>query len=335
MRRSVPSAHAVSWRMGLSLAFAALVAVGCTGESGPSQAEIDAQAKREAAAAAAAAVHARSVNEVRETRLANLQKPDGWLSLVGLHWLKAGNSYVGSGATKGVRLAVGPEELGLIRLERDGSVTFRATAGAGVMYDGKPADGGTRRLVTDADGGTPTVVGFNQGDASFIVIRRGENYGLRVRDALAPTRTRFPGLDYFDIDPGFRFDARFEAHPPGQTIAIVNVLGIEEAMANPGVVVFQKDGVEYRLEAVDEGDGRLFLIFADRTSGHESYAAARFLYAEQPADGGSTVVDFNRAYNPPCAFTEFSTCPLPPSSNRLDLRIEAGEKKPLPLLASS
>jgi len=272
---------------------------------------------------------------VRETRLANLQKPDGWLSLVGLHWLKAGNSYVGSGATKGVRLAVGPEELGLIRLERDGTVTFRATAGAGVLYDGQPADGSTRRLVTDADGGTPTVVGFNQGDASFVVIKRGENYGLRVRDALAPTRTRFPGLDYFDIDPAFRFDARFEAHPPGQTISIVNVLGIEEAMANPGVVVFQKDGVEFRLEAVDEGDGRLFLIFADRTSGHESYAAARFLYADQPADGGITVVDFNRAYNPPCAFTEFSTCPMPPPSNRLDLRIEAGEKKPLPLLASS
>lgn len=327
--------HRAPRRFGLPVLFAALLAVGCGGESGPSQAEIDAQAKREAAAAAAAAVHARGVNELRATRLANLQKPDGWLSLVGLHWLKPGNSFVGSSATKGVRLAVGPEELGLIRLERNGTVTFRATAGAGVTYDGKPAEAGTRRLVTDAEGGTPTVVGFNQGDASFIVIKRGENYGLRVRDALAPTRARFPGLAYFDINPAFRFDARFEAHPPGQTIPIVNVLGIEEAMANPGVVVFQKDAVEYRLEAVDEGDGRLFLIFADRTSGHESYAAARFLYADQPRDGGTTVVDFNRAYNPPCAFTEFSTCPMPPPSNRLDLRIEAGEKKPLPLLASS
>ncbi len=334
MRPTIAPRTAVCWRLVLAVSLAALVAAGCSGESGPSQAELDAQAKREAAAAAAAAVHARSVNEIRETRLSNLQKPDGWLSLVGLHWLKAGNSYVGSGATKGVRLAVGPEELGMIRLERDGTVTFRATSGSGVMYDGKPADGGTRRLVTDADGGTPTVVGFNQGDASFIVIKRGENYGLRVRDALAPTRTRFAGLDYFPIDQAFRFDARFEAHPVGQTIPIVNVLGIEEAMANPGVVVFQKDGVEYRLEAVDEGNGRLFLIFADRTSGHESYAAARFLYADQPADGGMTVVDFNRAYNPPCAFTEFSTCPMPPPSNRLDLRIEAGEKKPLPLLAS-
>ena len=307
---------------------AALVLAACGGDAGPSQAERDAQAKREAAAAAVAAVHRRGVLEWRETRLQNLQKPDGWLSLVGLHWLKPGNSFVGSGATKGVRLAVGPEEIGMIRLDRDGTVSFRATAGAEVTIDGMPAGSGLRPLVTDADGGTPTVVGFNKGDASFVVIKRGDQYGLRVRDALAPTRVNFPGLDYFEIDPAFRFDARFEAHPPGQTIGIVNVLGIEEAMANPGVVVFQKDGVEYRLEAVDEGDGRYFLIFADRTSGHETYPAARFLYADPTSDGGTTVVDFNRAYNPPCAFTEYSTCPLPPPSNRLDLRIEAGEKKP-------
>src|SRR5690606_16508539 len=122
----------------------------------------------------------------------------------------------------------------------------------------------------------------------------------------------FPGIDYFDIDPGFRFEAQFEAHPPGQTIEIANVLGTLDPMANPGRVVFEKDGQEFSLEAVDEGDGQLFLIFADRTSGHETYAAARFLYA-QPADAnGRTVVDFNRAYNPPCAFSAFSTCPLPP-----------------------
>ena len=198
-----------------------------------------------------------------------------------------------------------------------------------MTFDGQPGGTATRTLATDADGATPTVVGFNQGDASFIVIKRGDRFALRVRDALAPTRTGFAGLDYFAIDPGFRFTARFEPHPPGQSIGIVNVLGIEEAMANPGAVVFEKDGVEHRLEAVDEGDGRLFLIFSDRTSGHESYPAARFLYADRPAAGDTTtVVDFNLAYNPPCAFTEFSTCPLPPPSNRLDLRVEAGEKKP-------
>lgn len=305
----------------------ALLLAGCGESAVPSQAEVDAEATRQQAAEAVASMHVRTVTEARERRLQNLQKPDGWLSLVGLHWLQAGNSFVGSGATKGVRLAVGPEELGLVSLER-GTVRFRPSAGAGVSFDGQPAGSGTRVLATDADGGTPTVVGFNQGDASFVVIKRGEQFALRVRDALAPARTGFPGLDYFPISGDFRFEARFEAHPPGQTIGIVNVMGIEEPMPNPGAVVFEKDGIEYRLEAVDEGDGRLFLIFADRTSGHESYAAARFLYAERPVDGGTTVVDFNLAYNPPCAFTEFSTCPLPPASNRLDLRIEAGEKKP-------
>lgn len=310
------------------VALALVMAIGgCGGEQGPSEAERQAQAARERAAAEAAARYERAVLDARERRLERLQRPDGWLSLVGLHWLEQGNSFVGSGATRGVRLAVGPDELGLITVEGP-RVRFRASPSAGVTFDGAPAGRGARELATDADGATPTVVGFNGGDASFIVIERGGRLALRVRDALAPTRTGFSGLDYFDIDPAFRFDARFEPHPPGQTLAIVSVLGVEEPMANPGAVVFTKDGREHRLEAVDEGDGRLFLIFADRTSGHETYPAARFLYAERPGDAGLTVVDFNLAYNPPCAFTEFSTCPLPPPSNRLDLRVAAGEKKP-------
>jgi len=312
-------------RAALPLLALALMA-GCRDE-GPSAAQIEAEAARERAVAEAAARYERAIVDARERRLQNLQKPDGWLSLVGLHWLEEGNSFVGSGPTRGVRLAVGPDELGLISVD-GGSVRFRPSDPAGVSFDGVPAGRGSRELVTDADGANPTVVGFNQGDASFIVIERGGRFALRVRDALAPTRSGFTGLDYFAIDPAFRFEARFEPHPPGQTIGIVNVLGIDEARPNPGAVVFTKDGVAHRLEAVDEGDGRLFLIFADRTSGHETYPAARFLYAERPGSTGLTVVDFNLAYNPPCAFTAFSTCPLPPLSNRLDLRITAGEKKP-------
>jgi uncharacterized protein (DUF1684 family) len=174
------------------------------------------------------------------------------------------------------------------------------------------------------------VVGFNKGDASFVVIKRGDRHGLRVRSALARTRTTFPGLDYFDIDPSFRVVARFEAHPPGKTLDIVNMLGMVEPMANPGRLSFEKDGKSYSLEAVDEGDGQLFLIIADRTSGHATYAASRFLYATPAGKDGTTVVDFNKAYNPPCAFTAFSTCPMPPPENRLDLAVTAGEKKPRP-----
>jgi uncharacterized protein (DUF1684 family) len=122
--------------------------------------------------------------------------------------------------------------------------------------------------------------------------------------------------------------AKFTAHPPGSKLAITNVLGMVEPMDNPGTVTFTRDGKPYTLEAVDEGDHQLFLMYADRTSGHESYPASRFLYADYPDAQGNTIVDFNKGYSPPCAFTDYATCPLPPASNRLDLAITAGEKKP-------
>ncbi len=307
-----------TWAMACLLALA-----GCGGDG-------DATADAEAARAAEASQRAyeRQVNDARAERLQRLMRPDGWLSLVGLHWLTPGATYVGTARDNGTRLSLGPEQLGMISLSRDGQLSLDIHAGAEVTIDGEPATG---RVLLRADSqGGPTVVGFNRGDASFIVIERGGRFGLRVRSAMARTRTSFQGLDYFDIDPGFRFEARFEAHPPGKTLEIVNMLGMVEAMANPGRVVFEKEGKSYALEAVDEGDGRLFLIFADRTSGHESYPASRFLYAEAPGPDGRTVLDFNLAYNPPCAFTPYSTCPMPPPENRLDLRVAAGEKKPRP-----
>jgi hypothetical protein len=270
-----------------------------------------------------------SIREWRNERILRLQRPDGWLSLVGLHWVDNGTrSFVGSAADNGVRLAVGPEHLGMLVVGEDRSVGFDIDPRAQVLLDGQPATGHVQ-LRTDASPEGASVLGFNGGDASFIVIERAGRVALRVRDRFSPTLANFPGIDYFDIDPAFRFVARFEPHPAGQTLGIVNILGMEEAMANPGAVVFEKDGQTFRLEAVDEGDGRLFLIFADRTSGHESYPAARFLYADAAGADGTTVVDFNRAYNPPCAFTSFSTCPLPPPGNRLDLAVRAGEKKPI------
>jgi uncharacterized protein (DUF1684 family) len=265
----------------------------------------------------------------RVERVQRLTKPDGWLSLVGMHWLETGNTRVGSSAANGTRLAVGPAHVGVVKLGKDGVVRFTPEAGAEVTVDGQPA-GGQVVLATDAD---PTrdasVVAFNKGDASFIVIKRGDRYALRVRDALAPTRTGFQPLQYFPIDPAFRLRARFTPHAPGSKIEIVNILGMVEPMDNPGTVTFEKGGKSFTLEAVDEGDHRLFFVYADRTSGHESYAASRFLDAEYPDRTGMTTLDFNKGYNPPCAFTSYSTCPMPPLQNRLDLAIEAGEKKPL------
>ena len=264
----------------------------------------------------------------RDERLARLTRPDGWLSLVGLHWIPLGQTYVGSARDNGTRLALGPAQLGMLSLARDGSISLTIPKDAEATVDGVPAVGRVS-LTSDADG-PATVVGFNKGDASFVVIKRGDRFGVRVRSALARTRTAFPGLDYFDIDPAFRITAQFEPHPPGSTIEIVNMLGMVEKMANPGSLSFEKDGKSFTLQAVDEGDGQLFLVIADRTSGHTTYAASRFLYAAPAGKDGTTVIDFNRAYNPPCAFTAYSTCPMPPPENRLDLVVAAGEKKPRP-----
>jgi uncharacterized protein (DUF1684 family) len=303
--------------LSLACAFAAVLA-GCGSEP-------------EAPAADAAAVTARraydtSIEAWHAERLERLQRPAGWLSLVGMHWIEEGATRVGTNPKFTTRLAVGPDDLGTLVLHKDGRIEFQPMPDAGVLIDGQPATGPVT-LVSDADG-EPTVVGFNKGDASFIVIKRGDKYALRVRDALAPTRTQFTGIDRFPIDPGFRFQAKFTPHPPGKKIEIVNILSMVEPMDNPGTLTFEKDGQSYTLETIDEGDGRLFIVFADGTSGHESYAAARFLYADPAGPDGTTVLDFNKAYNPPCAFTAFSTCPMPPLSNRMKLKVTAGEKKP-------
>lgn len=293
----------------------------CSSESGTDETSANAAEK------AAKLAYENEIRKTRNERLERLQQPAGWLSLVGMHWITVGTTRVGKAADNGTKIAVGPDNIGMLTLTKEGKLTLQPESNVNILIDGAPASG-TVSIIPDADG-DPTVVGFNDGGASFIVIKRGDRYALRVRDSLAPTRTQFPGIPYFDISKDYRFQATFVPHPAGKKIEIMNILGMVEQMENPGQVVFSKDGKEFRLETVDEGDGRLFIIFADRTSGHETYAAARFLYADNPGPkGGITVVDFNKAYNPPCAFTEFSTCPTPPIQNRMDLRVKAGEKKP-------
>jgi uncharacterized protein len=262
--------------------------------------------------------HQSEILQWRAGRIEKLKQPDGWLSLVGMHWLPQGVTRVGSGPANGTRIKVGPDNLGLITSNKRNQVWLQPDSLAGITID---------ELVPDTRG-TPTVVGLDGGRASFIVIERGGRLALRVRDADAPTRSGFTGIDSFPIDRRFRVQAEFSPHEAGRTIDVVNILGMVEPMMNPGTVRFRLDGREFTLEAIDEGDHRLFLVFADRTSGKQSYAAARFLYAEYPDADGMTVVDFNKAYNPPCAFSPYSTCPMPPPENRMDIAITAGEMKP-------
>ena len=296
------------------LAAAALAMAACSRDAAPSAAQ-------EAAKAKAAAAFAASERTWRAQRLAELTKPDGWASLVGLHWLDRGSHRVGSAVDNGVRLSMGPPHLGVFSV-RDGKVRFAADAA--VTVDGATSRGG--RLRTDADAAGPSVIAFDDGKGLATVISRGGRLALRVKHADADSRVHFTGLQYWPGGPQWRLQARFVPHPPGRTLPIANIIGTTDEIPNPGVVEFTRNGTPYRLEALDQGEGTLFLVFADRTSGHGSYGAGRFIDAPMPDARGRLTLDFNRAYNPPCAFTPFATCPLPPPENRLDLRVEAGEK---------
>lgn len=260
--------------------------------------------------------------EWRAERRARLVAEDGWTSLIGLHWLELRAHYVGSDATSGIRLANGPPKLGLV--QRDGDrVYFTPERDVAVTLDGAPLKG--RAELHDDHAEAPSVLGFDDGKGVLTVLRRGQRKALRVRHADAATRAGFGSIEYWPVDPGWLVDARFIAHPDGRTIEIASITGGVEPMANPGVVEFERDGAAYRLEALDGGEGGLFLILADRTSGHGSYGAGRYLDVAAPDATGRVSLNFNRAYNPPCAFTPFATCPLPPPENRLDLAVTAGE----------
>lgn len=298
----------------LTLLVAALLLAACNRSAEPSAAQLAAKAK-------AAAEFAASEQAWRDQRRAELTRPDGWTSLVGLHWLDPGTHRVGSAADNGIRLLLGPAHLGVFSV-RDGKARF--VADAAVTVDGAPSKGGTLR--SDADAGGPSVIAFDDGKGLATVIARGGRLALRVKHADADSRTHFGGLEYWPGGPQWRVQARFLPHPPGKTLPITNIIGTTDEIPNPGVVEFSRNGTPYRLEALDEGEGTLFLVFADRTSGHGSYGAGRFLDAPMPDAQGRLVLDFNRAYNPPCAFTPFATCPLPPPENRLDMPVEAGEK---------
>lgn len=260
----------------------------------------------------------------REERLARLTKPEGWASLIGLHSLEPGAHRLGSAEDNGIRLAMGPAHLGVLTVTAD-ALTFVPEPGVKVAIDDVPVRGSTT-LRDDTQPQGPSVISFDEGKGVATVIVRADSYRLRVKHADADTRLHFAGLDYWPAEQDWQVKARFIPNPAGKTMQIANIIGSTDEMANPGVLEFERGGKTFRLEALDEGEGTLFLVFADRTSGHGSYGAGRFIDAPMPDAQRNVVIDFNQAYNPPCAFTPFATCPLPPPENRLDLAVEAGEK---------
>ncbi|MFP4207242.1 MAG: DUF1684 domain-containing protein [Wenzhouxiangella sp.] len=258
--------------------------------------------------------------EWREQRLERLVAPFGWLSLVALEFLGDGTWSVGSAPDNDVRLLSGPDRWGLLVLHGL-QARFEPAPGGLVSVDDQPLESAIDLTVA----GEQPATRVSAGTGWFEIASRGERLVLRARDSQAQTRTGFLGLDYFDFDPDWRVEARWEAHPEGTTIPIADVLGELRDQDNPGRAVFEFAGQEFALEALAAED-QLFFILADRTSGRETYGLGRFLYSALPEDG-RVVLDFNRAYNPPCAFNAYTTCPLPPPENRLDVRVEAGERR--------
>ena len=258
----------------------------------------------------------------RQQRFASLTSDTGWLTLAGLFWLSPGSNSFGSDS--GNDLVLNNPSLadtaGTFDLE-DGTVTFSAEPDGGVTLAGQQFDSVT--LQSDASG-DPTVLA--SGALRFFVIERAGKLAVRVRDLNNPRRLEFRGLEYFPISAGWAVNARFVPYPPGKHIRIVNILGMEEDDVSPGAVVFSRNGRTFRLDTVLEGPEatELFIMFADTTSGQETYGGGRFLYIPRPT-GTRVLVDFNKAFNPPCALNDFATCPLPPPQNRLQLRVAAGE----------
>src|SRR6266545_303033 len=245
------------------------------------------------------------IRQWRAERRARLTSDDGWLTLTGLFWLHDG--------ANDVTLPTHPP-----------------TGAKFVLQNGKVTLLPNMPLRDDTDPQGPTVI--RRGTVSFQTIKRGDvsgdKFGIRVKDPESEARKDFQGIDYFPINPAFRVQAHFQPYNPRKKIAIANVLGMISDETSPGALVFTLGGKTFRIDPIlEQGEKDLFIIFKDATSGKETYGAARYLYAHPADANGNTIVDFNKAYNPPCVFTHYATCPLPPPQNRLPIRVEAGEKK--------
>ena len=278
-----------------------------------------------AAYASPPASYTQQIEQWRAERLKSLTAPYSWLSLVGLPWLHEGVNRVGSAKGNDVVIASAPPHLATIDWRKDGTLTLALDKGVQARILGSHARHAT---LLDDSHAEPTTVRF--GTTEFYLVTRNGMKGLRVKDSRAPTRTHFAGLDYFPINPALRFTAQWTAFKPQHEMKMGNEIGGIDSYPVPGKATFEYRGHQYVVTPVIETPGatQYFLVFADRTSGKETYGAARFLYIDPPKPGSHTVVvDFNKAYNPPCAFTPYATCNLAPPENRLDFRVTAGEKK--------
>jgi uncharacterized protein len=266
----------------------------------------------------------------RAEREKKLAAPDGWLTLTGLEWLKSGVNSVGSAEGERVKLRTGaPEHLALLTVSGKSVQLLAPKDGfpADLKVDGQPA----REGALSTDDNKPSTIAWK--GMTFLVLERGGRYALRIKDADAPSRKNFHGLDWYPLDTHYIVAAKWTPYSPVKTEKIPTIIGTTLDLPAPGVAEFELNGKTLRLEPVleDPNDKKLFFILRDETSKSATYQAARFLYTSLPENGldkpGELILDFNQLQNPPCAYTAYATCPLPPEQNRLPVAIEAGEKR--------
>jgi uncharacterized protein len=265
----------------------------------------------------------KSVEEWRARVEKSLRADNGWLTLAGRYVMKPGANTFGTGDANDIVFpkGLGPERMGTVFVA-PGKVTVTLAEGVTMMNAGEPF---TERVMGVEDGKRDWV---SSGRAAFHIITRDGRYVLRLADNESLVRSGFGGRVWYDVKEPFRVPAKFVPYPKGRKVTIINVLDEASDEESPGYVEFALRGKKYRLDAVGDDDG-LFFVFRDQTAGDTTYRPGRFLYVEKkPAPGTTFMLDLNRAYNPPCAFSEFTTCPLPPEQNILKVRIEAGEKYP-------
>ncbi len=269
-----------------------------------------------------------SVKQWRDRAEQGLKRDNGWLTLAGRFQMKPGVNTFGTGADNDIVFppelkGTGPARLGTLLVEKEtGRVTLKLADGVSMASDGKPFSGERAMGVS-----TEKRDWITMGRIAMHIIQREDRFILRLADNESLVRKNFPGRLWYDINTKYNVDATFTAYPPGRKIAIVNVIDEVSDEPCPGYVEFKLNGVKHKLDVVgDDADG-MFFVIRDGTSGKTTYRPSRFLYVKnKPKPGVSFKLDFNQAYNPPCAFSEFTTCPLPPEQNIMKTPIEAGEK---------
>ncbi len=291
------------------LSFALLVLEGCT-------------SKKSAAPSFDLAAYQLEIESWHQKRVEELKGPIGFLNLVGLYWLHDGINTFGSGEKNTIIFPEGKiaARAGFFLLKNN-IVTLEAAPGVDIKSNGQKI-----KTLVAYHPDSAKAPKMEHESLQWFIIKRDDKFGIRLRDFRSSELEKFQGIERYPVDAAWRLEANFVRSDSSKRIDITNVLGQTTSQPSPGTLIFTIREKEYHLDALDEGGDDYFMIFGDATNTKETYGAGRYLYVDKPDSSGHTIIDFNKAYNPPCAFTAFATCPLPPRQNIMDIQITAGEK---------